>query len=613
MDYDFSRRWAHLKAYIVRLSGEAVALNKLRAATRHRLESCDPETLTMSYLQYQILGDLYRDITGNEMQSQPPRWAREPHEPKIEKEILLSLVADQNVGLDILERQIETNAQEYVMGTREAVVAPVTSPSAVYHARSSGTGYRATSAPPSVFVPPQSPAPQRGLADSRWATQPAEMNPRARQPQTPSFETRDTASVNPLLPGQALSGPQPPKRKLSQLSQAQAVPVVIKQSMQQKVQRELQAKAKLLTGKVTEPRAVGGGPWEILLPPSVHPLGSIKPYQRVVEDILGVDIVIKNDRLEIGQSSFQLAGRPALVRAAVMNRRRISAYTDLAAYVKYSRDTGVAPDIVDFLLARQVDVINKLRNEQAELSATKQAILSSNVAAPVAPHGEYVKYSADHSKSREGQASNTGNKNAARGGKAPDSDKPSSKDAKGGKAPDSDKPSSQAGVQGPPPPTAIPLPEPSVNEPRGDYKKPRWRRRTRNRTSSGASSTDPRRNLGHMVAPPNGSFAYEKYSRVRHTDVLTTRPKGTGGKGAGQGAGNETGGDGAGQGADNETCDDGAGQGAGNKAAKVESEDSVEDGEEWGPGSEEGAASKGKGSSVRSNSKEVPPRAKSQK
>ncbi|RYP49993.1 hypothetical protein DL768_004428 [Monosporascus sp. mg162] len=416
MDYDFAKRWAHLKGYIVRVSGEPVALNKLRAATKHRLETCDPETLTVSYLQYQILGDVYHDISGNEIQSEPPRWSREPYEQKIEKEILLSLVTDRNVGLDILERQIETNAQEYVMGTRNAVAAPVTSPPLVHQARSSETGNQTTSASSPALAPSQPPPPpQRGLADPRWASEAAvATNSQARQSQTLKPETRYSASVTaqyPALPGPQGPHPTPAQPEIANLGQAQAMPVVTTQSLQQKTQRELADKVKLLDQKMAEPQSMGAGPWEILLPRSVDPLGSIKPYQRVLQDLLGVNLVIKADRLEVGQSVFQLPGRPPLVRTAVTLRRRVSAYTDLAAYVKHSRDTGVAPDIVEFLLARHVDAIDKLGSELAELGASKQAILGSKVAAPVAPHGEYLRYCAEKPNPREGQAPNPGNKN----------------------------------------------------------------------------------------------------------------------------------------------------------------------------------------------------------
>ncbi|RYP68450.1 hypothetical protein DL771_006714 [Monosporascus sp. 5C6A] len=468
MDYEFSRRWAHLKAYIVQVSGEASALSKLRAAAKYRLESCNPETLTLSYLHYQILGDVYQGIAGQAMRSEPPRWSREPDEPKIEKGILLGLVTDRSVGLDILERQIETNAQEYIMGTRNAVVAPVLSPPVVHQARSSETGYQTTSASSPAFAPPQQSSPQRGLADSPWG--PGTMvatNTQARQSQAPVPETRNPASVTaqyPALPGTQPPNPTPGQPKLVTLSQAQAVPAVAPQSLQQKVQRELEAKVSLLTKKMTEPQSMGAGPWQILLPPSVEPMASIKPYQRVLEEILGVDLVIKYDRLEIGQSNFHMAGRPEPVRAAVRIKRRMSAYTDLAAYVKFSRDTGVAPDIVDFLLARQVDAITKLKNEQAELGATRQVILASKVAAPNtggdnAPRNKNTSAGGGRAPGR--------NNTTAGGGNAPDKNKTT---PQGAKPPDSDTQSSQTDVQGPPPPTTTTLPDPKVKPTQGETK-----------------------------------------------------------------------------------------------------------------------------------------------
>ncbi|RYP68687.1 hypothetical protein DL770_008411 [Monosporascus sp. CRB-9-2] len=488
MSNDFARRWAHLKAYLVRVFGEAVTLNRLRAATQYRLECCDPETLTVSYLHFQIIGDLYREISGQEIQAEPPRWSRAPYEQKIEKEILLSLVADRSLGLDVLEREIETNAQEYIMGTRNAVVAPVTSPPLVHQAVSSQTVNQPASAFSPALAQSQPPPPQRGLADSRWASQTAvRTNSGPPQSQAPKTETRNPASVTaqyPALPSSQPPPPTPGQPRLANVSQAQAAPVVTTQSLQQNMQREIEEKVKLLDTNVTAPQSVGGAPWEILLPPSVDALGSIKPYQRVLQDMLGVELVINSDRLKIGPSVFQLPGRPLRVRAAVTTKNRMSAYADLAAYVKHSRDTGVAPDIVKFLLGRQVDIVGKLRKEAVELGASRQTILGSRVAAPVAPHGEFLRYSAEKPKPREGQAPNPGNKNSGEDS-ASRKNNPSAEKAKTreGQAPspgnknsgeDSASPVLPNRSQQPPPTPPRPttaLPEPMAKETQGETKR----------------------------------------------------------------------------------------------------------------------------------------------
>ncbi|RYP49986.1 hypothetical protein DL768_004421 [Monosporascus sp. mg162] len=250
MCYDFKKWWEHLKTHMVSRQGEAMTLGGLRAAAEYRLKGCDLEFLTVHFLQYQINSDLYRGLTaGTEARVPPRRQIRLPHEPEIEKGILLRLVADANVGLDALARAIETNGQEYKLGT-----------------------------------------------------------------------------------------------------QAPTTPVVA---------------------------ALGRPP--------------------------GLDQAIPAS-----------PGKPpaTLARTLVLHKRRLSAYHDLAAYVKHSLETGEAPDIADFLLVQQVEAADKMLTEATELGAAYHAILSSTVAPPVAPHGEYPEYSAEHENTREGEASRTGNETA---------------------------------------------------------------------------------------------------------------------------------------------------------------------------------------------------------
>ncbi|RYP16718.1 hypothetical protein DL765_004954 [Monosporascus sp. GIB2] len=397
MDYDFKKWWDHLRNPMVSRWGEAVALDRLRAAVRYRLENSDQESLAIQFLQYQIIGDLYRTICRHNPMSIPSlrvltivildsgqrstRATATPGPPAVRAK-------DRERDLDALgygrERRpgyfaqaIETNAAEYDKGTRNVAASPATTPSAAAARRfeSSGASNQAASTSSRSPVPPQPPAQQGGLADSIWA--PGKGG--AQNLQTGTQNQASAPSTSPQLPGLLPPSPTPTAPRLTNLGQA--VRTVTAQGLQHKAQQELEAKTKLLHAKIPEPTEAGGGPWEILLPRSVDPAGSIAPYRQVLEDLLG----------------------------------RLSAYSALAAYVKYSHDTGAAPDIVDFLLARQLDVINKLRAEHTELGATKQAILGSKVAAPVAPHGEYVKYSAEHAERREGQAPRKDNKTTGEG------------------------------------------------------------------------------------------------------------------------------------------------------------------------------------------------------
>ncbi|RYP75542.1 hypothetical protein DL770_007395 [Monosporascus sp. CRB-9-2] len=330
MNYDFKGYWEYLKTHMVSLEGEAMTLDRLRAAAQYRLEGCDPGTLTLSYLQHEIIGDLYRSIAAQEARMEAPRQLRLPHEPKIEKAILLRLVEDASLSLDALERAIETNAREH------------------------------------------------RLEEYRLGTQ-------------PPIETN--AEEYRL-------GTQPP------------TPSVV--AAQQRMQREFEDKMKDMESKLTAPQVAGGGPWEVILPSWVDPVASIKPHQPDLEYLLEVHLLIRSDRLEVGQPFQQLKNVPPRFRPLPLYNKRFAAFCDLAAYAKHSLDTGAAPDILDFLVARQHDIISELEIESAELRATvtREYILSSEVMPPAAPHGEYLEWCLEHRETREGEASNTGNRTA---------------------------------------------------------------------------------------------------------------------------------------------------------------------------------------------------------
>ncbi|RYP20872.1 hypothetical protein DL767_009378 [Monosporascus sp. MG133] len=665
MEYDFKKWWEHLKTHMVSRVGDATTLSRLRAAAKFRLVDCDPESLTLQFLQYQINGDLYRSLTGSQARVPPPNKDRLPYEPKIEKEILLRLVTDENVGLDALARAIGTNGKEYDMGTRNVAASPATTPHTAVANRVQGSeaGNQATSA----LLQPL--AQHGGLADSRWAPGNAgAKKPRAQQPQTAKTGTRKQASElskYPGLPSSQAPLPTSGQPRLANLSAAQAVPIVTTQSLQQDKQREIETKMNLLGTKAPDLQSVGGAPWQILLPRSVDPMGSIKPYHRAVEDILGVNLIIKSDRLEVGQSILQLGGRPSFIRAAVQNNRRASAYCDLAAYVRFSCDTGAAPDIVEFLLARQVDIFNRLRTESVRLGGTEEAILGSTVAPPVAPHGEYLRYSAEHAKPREGQASNAATRlqeeiklletaaqpqeeiklleKAARAQEEIKLLERAKRPRWEEKLPTTTTTHRRTHVH--PRPRRHQEHRPHGRPPRAstaEFNKfsramdellgrRRSDHETRERAAAlKAESSRAPEETGNLVltGPPSKTRVtglVGGVARVKCTDTLTMEP--AGGEGADQGAGKQAGGEGAEQGAGTQAGDEGADQGAGKQAGdegadqgagKQAGGEGAEQGagkQAGGDGADQGAESnvKGKGSPVQPESKEVPSRAKSQK
>ncbi|RYP49992.1 hypothetical protein DL768_004427 [Monosporascus sp. mg162] len=111
----------------------------------------------------------------------------------------------------------------------------------------------------------------------------------------------------------------------------------------------------------------------------------IKPYQRLLEDALGVHLLFKGSRLFIGETNFPLNGRPERYRTLSCQMRRVAAWNNMMAYVKYTRDEKVAPDIAQFMMSRQLDALDRMRQESMAFinSVPKESITGAEVVATV--------------------------------------------------------------------------------------------------------------------------------------------------------------------------------------------------------------------------------------
>ncbi|RYP20868.1 hypothetical protein DL767_009374 [Monosporascus sp. MG133] len=384
IEFDYKSAWPYLRSKIVPFAGELAALDSLRAAVQKNIGTCDPDKQTVSYLQYLVVCDVYYDFTRQRAGYEPVREFRFPREPMIQKEILLGLAADSTIGLDALAQAIETNAQEYGLGTQSRALEyrPGTQPQPANVPQSQGARIQqqTTPAPSSVATVPRPPAPAGGLANSRWAPGAAgASSPAAGQSQ----KTQPAAAPAATL-----------RQMLSNISEAQQVKVLVAQSLQQKSRDAIENNVKRLDKKQDAPPAPGLDAWEIPLPPAVDPLVSIKPYQRLLQDALGVYLLFKGGRLFIGESNYPMNGQPERFRTAEFQRRRVAAWNDMMAYVKYGRDHKVAPDIAQFILSRHLDTLDQMGRESQELINTvpEESITGAEMVAPVAPYGECLKY-----------------------------------------------------------------------------------------------------------------------------------------------------------------------------------------------------------------------------
>ncbi|RYP16715.1 hypothetical protein DL765_004951 [Monosporascus sp. GIB2] len=385
IDFHFVDSWAYIKPNIIDIAGEPAALESLRAAVQKILKECDPDMQAVRYLQYLIICDVYYAYTRARANYNLMREFRLLHEPMIEKEILLELAADPAIGLDALALAIETNAREYRLSTQPLTheYRPSTqpqlgsSPASVPQPQGPRIQQQTMPAPSFATTPSLPPTPAGRLANSRWAT----------------------AGAGAPLPaaGQSAAAPAgiPIRPKIANIGEAQAVQLLVEQSMQQKVRDELEATLAKVDGKQNAPPAPGLDPWEIPIPPAVDPAVSIKPYQRVLEDLLGVHLLFKpGRRLVIGESNFSLTGRPDRVRAAAGYKRRLGAWNDMMAYVSFTCERGVAPDVAQFVLSRQHAVIDAMKAESAGFmkSASKEIVTKAKVIGPAAPQGDCLKY-----------------------------------------------------------------------------------------------------------------------------------------------------------------------------------------------------------------------------